>query len=164
MQSTTASAELINLLCDAVTRELQVSVQYMMQHAIGAGRVSAGKGSAVATEQERFIASHTLYMLPGDRLKKIAITEMRHAEAISERVVLLGGEPPAQPAAIIIGSTAQEMLANDQEQERSAIELYTRIIAAAQGMQDTITAKLFQGILAEEQGHHHVFTRLLGEG
>lgn len=164
MQRKTESAELMNLLCDAVARELQVSVQYMMQHAIGAGRMSAGNGSPATGEQEKFIASHTLYFMPGDRLKKIAITEMRHAEAISERVVLLGGEPPSQPAAITIGSTAREMLANDQEQERSAIELYTRIIAVADGVQDSITAKLFRSILAEEQGHHRVFTRLLGEG
>lgn len=94
MQRKTESAELMNLLCDAVARELQVSVQYMMQHAIGAGRMSAGNGSPATGEQEKFIASHTLYFMPGDRLKKIAITEMRHAEAISERVVLLGANRP----------------------------------------------------------------------
>jgi bacterioferritin len=153
---------LMDLLNDAVSRELQVSVQYMMQHAVGAGHISAVKGAPVPSEQEKFIGSHTMYFLPGDRLKKIAITEMRHAEAISEQIVHLGGDPPAQPAAIILGSTTREMLVIDQEQERAAIELYTRIIALAQAIQDDSTTRLFQGILAEEQGHHRVFTRLLG--
>jgi hypothetical protein len=70
MQSKTASAELIDLLCDAVTRELQVSVQYMMQHAIGAGRISSMKDAKVISVLDKFISSHTMYFLPGDRLKK----------------------------------------------------------------------------------------------
>jgi bacterioferritin len=161
MPSTLESAELLNLLCDAVTRELQVSVQYMMQHAVGAGRISSAKGTSMLSEQDKFIASHTMYFLPGDRLKKIAITEMRHAEAISELVVHHGGEPSAQPASITLGSTTREMLEVDQEQERSAIDLYTRIITVAESAQEPATVSLFQSILAEERAHHRTFTRLL---
>ena len=77
------------------------------------------------------MASHSPYWMPGPTLKKIAIAEMRHAEAIAERVVVLGGEPTTRPEAITIGTTAEDMLQNDLGQEKMAIELYGRIISLA---------------------------------
>jgi len=136
-------------------------VQYMVQHGVGAGKAPAGKGAPKLAEPDKFIASHTMYFLPGDRIKKITITEMRHDEAIIERIVRLGAEPPAQPAAITIGATTREMLLLDQEQERAAIALYTQIIEAADALHDGETAGLFRTILADEQGHHRVFSRML---
>lgn len=164
MQTDTASAELLDLLNQAVARELQVSVQYMLQHALEAGREPAASGKTKAAARARFVASHALYFLPGPTLKKIAITEMRHAEAISEWVVRLGGEPPTQPAHITTGKTPQEMLENDREQERQAIQLYRHIIDVAQQQADKGTMSLFQRILADEEKHHRIFSDLLKEG
>jgi len=161
MKGDETSSGLMSLLIQAIGRELHVSVQYMLQHAVGAGQNLAASGKT-PTEQSKFVASHSSYFLPGPTLKKIAIAEMRHAEAITERVVLLGGAPPTQPMPIIIGKTTKEMLENDREQEREAIELYRQIIDVAGKEQDTVTLKLFQQILADEEKHHQVFTKMLG--
>jgi bacterioferritin len=164
MENETRSTDLLYLLNRALARELQVSVQYMMQHSIEAGKVSVTPGKARLTKQRKFVASHTMYFLPGPRLKKTAITEMQHAEAISERIVVLGGEPTTQPDPITIGATTREMLEDDLEQERGAIELYTRIIEVASNEHDEITAKLFRDILKDEERHHREFADLLAEG
>jgi len=164
MKNEATASELLNLLNSAIARELQVCKQYMLQHAIGSGQESAVPGKTPRAEQTRFVASHSPYWLPGASLKKIAITEMTHAEAIAERVVLLGGEPTTQPEAITIGKTASEMLENDREQERRAIELYRQIIGVAGKEHDDVTNKLFQQILSDEEKHHRVFSDLLGGG
>lgn len=162
MTNGAVSAELMNLLKQAIGREIHVSVQYMLQHAIGAGQALTLPAKTPQAQQTKFIASHSWYMLPGATLKKVAITEMRHAEAISERVVLLGGEPPTQPTPLVLGKTPKEMLENDSEEEREAIELYRQIIAFAEREHDAVTAGLFRTILADEQKHLAMFLRLLG--
>ena len=164
MKNEATSSELLDLLNSAIAGELQVSIQYMLQHAIGAGQESAVSGKTPRSEQSKFVASHSPVWLPGASLKKIAITEMTHAEAIAERVVLLGGEPTTQPEAITIGKTTREMLENDREQERRAIELYRQIIGVAAKEHDDITTKLFQQILSDEEKHHRVFSDLLSGG
>jgi len=163
MPTGTPSSELLSILNDALARELQVSVQYMLQHAIGAARESAAVGKTPAAQQSKFVASHSSVWLPGVTLKKIAIAEMRHAEAVAERLVRLGGEPTTQPAPIVLGKTIREMLENDREQERKAIELYRQIIDVAAREHDEETAGLFRRILSDEERHHQVFAGFLGE-
>lgn len=156
-------AELLELLNQAIARELQVSIQYMLQHAIGTSRAASASGKTQAAKQSKFLGSHFPYWLPGDRLKKVAITEMRHAESIAERVVSLGGEPLAQPDAIDLGKTTIEMLRNDRRLEQEAVELYGKIIQVAESVGDDVTMKLFQRILSDEEGHYRLFSELLGE-
>ncbi len=164
MKHEAVSTELMTLLNQALARELQVSVQYMLQHAMGAGQWSAVSGKTAASVQAKFIASHASVYLPGSSLKKTAITEMRHAEGIAERITLLGGEPTTQPAPITLDKGAKEMLENDVEQERGAIDLYRRIIDVAGKDNDAVTRGLFQSILADEEKHHRVFSALLARG
>ena len=87
---------------------------------------------------------------------------MRHAEAISERIVILGAEPTTRPSKITVDRNIKAMLENDQEQERSAIELYKTIITTALKDHDAETAGLFKVILKDEEKHHQVFSALLG--
>ena len=162
MSNQTASPELLRLLNQALARELQVVIQYMLQHGIGAGQTLAGAWPA--SKQRTFVASHAQVWLPGQTLKKIAITEMRHAEAIAERVVHLGGEPTTQPDPVTIGKATSEMLALDQHEEQGAIELYRRIIEFAGQQHDEVTAKLFRQILSDEEKHLAAFSALLSEG
>ncbi|HSN95103.1 MAG TPA: ferritin-like domain-containing protein, partial [Anaerolineaceae bacterium] len=129
--NTSDSSELIHLLNEALARELHVSVQYMMQHAVGIGRGVVSSGKTAAAMQNKFVASHAMVFLPGKSLKKTAIAEMRHAEAIAERIVILGGEPVTDPGDITLGSSVKEMLAIDKGMELEAIELYERIIGFA---------------------------------
>jgi bacterioferritin len=140
MPTRKSSAQLLDLLNQAIAREVQVSVQYMWQHVLWKGV----KGFAVK-----------------DAFKMIAVQEMKHAEAIAERLNYLGGIPTTKPTPIFVGSTLKEMLATDVKDEEGAIELYGKIIAVAEKEGDGTTAFLFRGILQDEEDHHDTFTTLL---
>ncbi|MBC7227857.1 MAG: ferritin [Thermoflexales bacterium] len=134
------SAQLMDKLNAAIARELQVSIQYMWQHV----RISGPYAASI-----------------GDVLKKTAITEMKHAEAIAERVDYLGGVPTTKPAPITVGDDWREMLQLDVKAEEEAIAMYKEIIALARQEGDIVTAKLFEEILMDEEEHHNEFRTLL---
>ena len=136
------SKELLDLLNEAIAGELQVSIQYMWQHVQWKGV----EGFAVK-----------------DELKSIAITEMKHAEVIAERLVYLGGKPTTKPAPIFVGENLKEMISQDVKDEENAIRLYKKIIEIAEKEGDVTTARLFRKILEDEEGHHDTFTSLLEE-
>ena len=142
MASKKPSAELLDLLNQAIAREIQVSVQYMWQHVLWKGV----KGFAVK-----------------DAFKQIAIEEMKHAETIAERLNYLGGIPTTKPTPIFIGKTLKEMLVTDVKDEETAITMYKKIIEVARNQGDETTAFLFEGILSSEEDHHDTFTTLLEE-
>ena len=134
------SSQLLDMLNQAIARELQVAIQYMWQNVQWGGV----KGFAVQ-----------------DELKKIGITEMKHAEAIAERLFYLGGTPTTKPDPIFVGETLQGMIARDIEDETNAIRLYQQIIEAANKERDVTTAHLFRDILVQEEEHHDTFTTLM---
>ena len=144
---------LLELLTDAVLREMKVSMQYMLQHTLLS--IEPPETKAV-----KFIGTHYPVFLPGDSLKKIAVTEMRHAEAIAERLLILGGELPSQPPSYKIGESAEEIISIDIAEEENAVELYNRIIKLADSLKDEETASLFRGILSDEEKHLTIFTSL----
>lgn len=135
-----ASESLKNMLNDAIAREIQVSIQYMWQHVLWKG-----------------VEGHSVK----DEFKKIAIEEMKHAEAIAERLNYLGGIPTTKPTPIFVGETLHEMLMQDKNDEEKAIELYKKIIELALKENDYVTADLFKKILADEEEHHDIFSSLL---
>jgi bacterioferritin len=135
-----ASKKLMDLLNTGIAREMQVSVQYMWQHVLWSGL----KAFAVK-----------------DELKSIAVAEMKHAEAIAERLAYLGGVPTTKPEPIFVGKDLQEMLQQDKKDEEGAITLYKQIINLAQEEKDITTARLFEEILEDEEEHHDTFTSLL---
>ncbi|MBI4267468.1 MAG: ferritin [Chloroflexi bacterium] len=137
-----ASEKLLGLLNEGIARELQVSIQYMWQHV----QWSGVKGFAVQEE-----------------LKKIAITEMKHAEAIADRLFYLGGIATTKPAPVFVGETLKEMIARDVKDEEGAIQLYKQIVELARNEGDETTNRLFREILEAEEGHHDTFTSLMEE-
>jgi len=137
-----ASKELLDMLNKAIARELQVSVQYMWQHVQWRGV----KSFAVKEE-----------------LKKIAITEMKHAETIAERLFYLGGIPTTKPDPIFVRESLKEMIEQDKKDEENAITLYKAIIDKAEKEGDITTAEIFKKILEDEEEHHDTFTSLLEE-
>jgi len=137
-----ASKKLLDLLNDAIAREMQVSIQYMWQHVQWIGV----KGFAVQEE-----------------LKKIAIAEMGHAESIAERLFYLGGVPTTKPTEISVGKTLKEMIQRDVKDEEGAIKLYKEIIEEARKEKDETTELLFMKILSDEEEHHDTFTTLMEE-
>ena len=98
-----ASKKLMELLNRGIARELRVSIQYMWQHISVTGIESA------AVE---------------DIFRKIAITEMKHAEEIAERLAYLGGTPTLKPDPIFVGGSLKEMLQKDTKAEEEAIAPY----------------------------------------
>lgn len=137
-----ASKKLMDLLNKAIAREIQVAIQYMWQHVLWRGV----KGFAVK-----------------DAFKSIAVAEMKHAEAIAERLNYLGGIPTTKPDPIFVGETLKQMIEQDKKDEESAISLYNEIILAARKEKDEVTELLFQKILSDEEDHHDTFTTLLEE-
>ncbi len=135
-----ASKKLMELLNKGVARELQVSIQYMWQHVLAKGIESA------AAE---------------DIFKKIAITEMKHAEEIAERLAYLGGTPTTKPDPIFVGLDLEEMLRMDVKAEEEAMLLYKQTIKVAHDEGDTTTRRLFEEILSHEEEHHDTFSKLL---
>ncbi|KYH37765.1 MAG: ferritin [Candidatus Bathyarchaeota archaeon B24] len=136
------SKELLDLMNKAISMELQVSIQYMWQHVMWRGL----KGFVVK-----------------DELKKIAVSEMKHAESIAERLVYLGGVPTTKPAPIMVGGSLREMIKQDAKNEEDTIKLYKQIESKAREEGDITTARLFRKILADEEEHHDFFTSLLEE-
>jgi len=134
-----ASKKLLEMLNKAIAREMQVSIQYMWQHV----QWSGVKGFAVQEE-----------------LKNIAITEMKHAEKIAERLFYLGEIPTTKPEPIFVGKTLKEMIMRDIKDEASAIELYKTIIEMAKKERDVTTAFIFKEILEDEEEHHDTFTTM----
>lgn len=137
-----ASQELLELLNQAIAREIQVSIQYMWQHIQWRGV------KAFAVKEE---------------FKSISIDEMKHAEIIAERLFYLGGIPTTKPSPINVGNNLKEMLEQDVKDEENAIELYKKIISVAEKEGDVTTAEIFRDILEDEEGHHDTFSSLLEE-
>ena len=135
-----ASKKLLDMLNGAIAREMQVVVQYMWQHVQWIGV----KGFATK-----------------DAFEEIAIAEMKHAEAIAERLFYLSGIPTTKPDLINVGKTLKEMIAQDVKDESKAIAMYKDIIELARKESDETTAFLFMGILKDEEDHHDTFTTLL---
>ncbi len=137
-----ASTALTDLMNKAIAREIQVSVQYMWQHVMAKGLESAE------------IA---------DVFEDVAVTEMKHAEKIAERLFYFDIAPTTKPDPIKVGGSMKEMLEADAKAEEEAIDLYKTIIKQAASEGDTTTRLLFEEILAEEEDHHDTFTTLLGK-
>ena len=135
-----ASQKIMDMMNEAISLELQVSIQYMWQHVVVKG-----------------INSETIAGV----VKGISMAEMKHAEKIAERLDYLGGKPTSKPAQIKVGETVKEMLEINKKNEEDGIKLYKEIIKVAADEGDIVTRTLFESIVAEEEGHHNTFTTLL---
>ncbi len=133
---------MLEMLNKAIAREIQVSIQYMWQHVQWVGV----KGFAVH-----------------DEFKNIAVAEMKHAEAIAERLFYVGGIPTTKPSEIHVGESLKQMIQADVKAEEEAITMYKAIINLARKEKDETTKFLFLDILKDEEDHHDTFTSLLEE-
>ena len=134
------SKKLLEIIDEAIARELQVSIQYMWQHV----QVTGIMGAVVE-----------------DTFKKIAITEMKHAEALAERLSFLNGVPTTKPDPIFVGSSLRDKIMQDQKDEEGSIHLYRKGIQLAKDEFEYVTEHLFVRILSEEEEHIDVFGKIL---
>jgi bacterioferritin len=135
--------EYIELLNQAVSRELQVSVQYMLQHTKMEKLISRAI-------PENILLEKTTYDVVGDLLKEFAIQEMKHAASIMERIYYLGGEATTKSN---IGDSLNEFAKNGVKAEEEALVLYRKIIETAAKLGDIDTKMLFNKIYSDEEEH-----------
>jgi len=138
MAKAKANAEkVIDLLNEGRARELGAILQYMAHH-YELEDSDFGKLAKV--------------------LKDTAIVEMKHAEALAERILFLGGTPTSelQPKPKK-GQTIPQMLATDEALEAGAVQLYNASAVKCAELGDQISKELFEKLLADEEGHLDVF-------
>ena len=90
----------------------------------------------------------------GDHIKKQSIDEMKHAEALIERVLFLDGTPNlTQPMQLNIGANVKAQLESDLALEIGAVAAYNRYIEIARGEHDNASRELFEKLLKDEEEH-----------
>ena len=91
-------------------------------------------------------------------LKLIALDEMRHAEAFAERVKELGGEPVSEKVGKVKpGQKVEAMFPFDANLEDNTIDVYNEFLLVCQQNGDSVSARLFETILDDEQAHFNYF-------
>lgn len=86
-------------------------------------------------------------------IKKQSIDEMKHAEALIERVLFLDGAPIMEPLALSIGKNVKEMIASDLKLELGAVVMYNESARIATEEKDNGTRDLFIKLLKDEEQH-----------
>lgn len=94
--------------------------------------------------------------------KKTAMDEMRHAEALAERIVYLGGAPTTKPAQIMKGGELRKMVSDDLTAENEAIARYKNHIKLCTDEGDPTTRHMLEEILAQEEEHADLWETTLG--
>ena len=131
------SKKVIDLLNAARSRELTAIQQYMNQH--------------YELEDKDFGKL-------AKKMKDIAIQEMKHAEALAERILFLKGTPTYKPdAEIVKGQDIPAMLVTDTKLENYAIKMYNEASVICAAENDQISKNVFEKLLAEEEDHLNFF-------
>ena len=131
------SQKVIDLLNKGRSRELTAITQYMAQH--------------YELEDSDFgkLAS---------KFKEIAITEMKHAEKLAERILFLNGEPTSKPDALPKkGQKVSEMLNTNMALEAGAMKMYNEAAMVCASEKDQISKELFEELLKDEEDHFNHF-------
>jgi bacterioferritin len=124
-------------------RELAVTIQYMRHHY----QVTGADGLAIMGE-----------------FKEVAITEMKHAEKLAERIDFLGGDPTTVPDSIgRDAKSLKDMATMDLASENDAVKLYNDAIKQADAEGDVTTRRLLESILGDEEDHVNTFQTMLGK-
>lgn len=91
----------------------------------------------------------------GEKVYNESIDEMKHADALIERILFLEGLPNLQDLGKLrIGEHTQEMLESDFALESEAIPMLRETIALAEELKDYGTVECLSEILVSEEEHY----------
>ena len=130
----------IEVLNKARSMELQAIHQYMNQH-YNLDDMDYGELAA--------------------KMKLIAIDEMRHSEQFAERIKELDGEPTTEPiGGVEKGQAVEKIYPFDADAEDDAIDAYNQFLLICRDNGDSVSMKLFEMIIDEEQAHFNYFDNI----
>jgi bacterioferritin len=90
----------------------------------------------------------------GKHTKKTSIEEMKHAEALIERILFLDATPSlTEPMQLSIGQNVQAQFESDLKLEIGAVAMYNRAIRVSSEEGDNASSDLFQRLLKDEEAH-----------
>lgn len=134
--------KVIEVLNKARAMELQAIAQYMNQH-YGLDDMDFGELAA--------------------DMKLIAIDEMRHAETLAERIKELGGEPTVDPLEQAQkGQEVEKIYIFDTNLEDDTVDAYNDFLIVCRENGDSVSVKIFESIIEEEQSHLNYFSNISG--
>jgi bacterioferritin len=94
---------------------------------------------------------------------KGSIDEMKHADRLIERILMLDGLPNLQDLdKLFIGETVVEVLEADLQLERKAVPLLREAIAHCESVRDFVSRRLLADILDSEEDHIDFIETQLG--
>jgi bacterioferritin len=128
-----AKAEVLDILGKMLEEELVALNQYMLHAEI----------------QENWG-----YLRLAKEIHKLSIVEMKHAEALMERILFLEGMPNLSDfPKLNVGKDIHQQLQNDLALEQSAVAAYNEAIAALRKAGDQGSAELLKKLLLDEEEH-----------
>ncbi|OFW02070.1 MAG: bacterioferritin [Acidobacteria bacterium RIFCSPLOWO2_02_FULL_68_18] len=89
----------------------------------------------------------------GSYIRKQSIDEMKHAEALIERVLFLDGTPTMEPLALHIGQSVRAQIESDLKLEVGAVAMYNKAIGISRDQGDDQSRDLFSKLLKDEEAH-----------
>lgn len=94
------------------------------------------------------------YKSLGNYIKKQSIDEMKHAEAIIERILFLDGTPNlTELMKLNIGQNVKAQLENDHQLEVDAVGMYNNAVKVSREEADNASRELFERLLKDEEQH-----------
>ncbi|MCX7826951.1 MAG: ferritin-like domain-containing protein [Verrucomicrobiae bacterium] len=131
----------IDVLNKARAAELAAILQYMSQH---------------------YELADNDYGQFAQQLKLIAIDEMRHAEMLAERILILGGTPTSKPdMETKKKQPVLEIFKLDEKLEDGAVRDYNEFLQVCREARDYVSAKVFELLIVEEQIHLEHFQDII---
>ena len=94
------------------------------------------------------------YSRLGDYIKKQSIDEMKHAEALIERLLFLDATPAmTELMRLTVGKNVKEQLESDLTLELNAVAMYNRFVQISREEGDNASRELFERLLKDEEEH-----------